>query len=211
MVFQSYALYPNMTVRAEHHLRPGDAQRAEGRARRGDRASVAKTAADRASARPQARASSPAASASAWRWAARWCASPSVFLFDEPLSNLDAKLRVEMRTEIKKLHQRLKAHHRLRHPRPDRGDDAGDAHRGDEGRRGPAARHAAGDLRQPGQPVRRRLHRLAVDEPDPGEAARRQRRASASKVDPRRGRPRADRCRWPTARRPARSAMPAGT
>lgn len=33
---------------------------------------------------------------------------PSVFLFDEPLSNLDAKLRVQMRTEIKKLHARLK-------------------------------------------------------------------------------------------------------
>jgi len=32
---------------------------------------------------------------------------PDVFLFDEPLSNLDAKLRIEMRTEIKKLHQRL--------------------------------------------------------------------------------------------------------
>ena len=32
---------------------------------------------------------------------------PRIFLFDEPLSNLDAKLRVEMRTEIKKLHQRL--------------------------------------------------------------------------------------------------------
>jgi multiple sugar transport system ATP-binding protein len=34
---------------------------------------------------------------------------PSVFLFDEPLSNLDAKLRVQMRTEIKELHQRLKS------------------------------------------------------------------------------------------------------
>ena len=32
---------------------------------------------------------------------------PSLFLFDEPLSNLDAKLRVDMRTEIKKLHQRV--------------------------------------------------------------------------------------------------------
>src|SRR5205085_5226877 len=32
---------------------------------------------------------------------------PQVFLFDEPLSNLDAKLRVQMRTEIKELHQRL--------------------------------------------------------------------------------------------------------
>ncbi len=34
---------------------------------------------------------------------------PQVFLFDEPLSNLDAKLRVQMRTEIKELHQRLKS------------------------------------------------------------------------------------------------------
>jgi multiple sugar transport system ATP-binding protein len=34
--------------------------------------------------------------------------SPAVFLFDEPLSNLDAKLRVQMRAEIKELHQRLK-------------------------------------------------------------------------------------------------------
>ena len=33
---------------------------------------------------------------------------PEVFLFDEPLSNLDAKLRIQMRTEIKELHQRLK-------------------------------------------------------------------------------------------------------
>ena len=34
---------------------------------------------------------------------------PKLFLFDEPLSNLDAKLRVEMRTEIKKLHKELGA------------------------------------------------------------------------------------------------------
>ena len=34
---------------------------------------------------------------------------PQAFLFDEPLSNLDAKLRVQMRTEIKELHQRLEA------------------------------------------------------------------------------------------------------
>ena len=34
---------------------------------------------------------------------------PQVFLFDEPLSNLDAKLRVQMRAEIRELHQRLKS------------------------------------------------------------------------------------------------------
>ena len=55
---------------------------------------------------------------------------PQLFLFDEPLSNLDAKLRVDMRTEIKRLHQRTGHHHRLRHPRPDRGDDAGHQDRG---------------------------------------------------------------------------------
>ena len=36
-----------------------------------------------------------------------WPREPAVFLFDEPLSNLDAKLRVDMRTEIKQLHQRI--------------------------------------------------------------------------------------------------------
>jgi len=35
-------------------------------------------------------------------------AHPKVFLFDEPLSNLDAKLRVQMRTEIKRVHQKVK-------------------------------------------------------------------------------------------------------
>ena len=40
---------------------------------------------------------------------------PKVFLFDEPLSNLDAKLRVQMRTEIKKVHQTRAHHHRLCH------------------------------------------------------------------------------------------------
>ena len=55
------------------------------------------------------RASSPAASSSAWRSAARWCATRRVFLMDEPLSNLDAKLRVQMRSEIKRFHQNLDA------------------------------------------------------------------------------------------------------
>ena len=52
--------------------------------------------------------SSRAANGSAWRWAGRSCAIPKVFLFDEPLSNLDAKLRSDMRIEIKKLHQEVR-------------------------------------------------------------------------------------------------------
>ena len=44
--------------------------------------------------------SSPAASASAWPLGRAIVRKPAVFLFDEPLSNLDAKLRVQMRAEI---------------------------------------------------------------------------------------------------------------
>jgi sn-glycerol 3-phosphate transport system ATP-binding protein len=41
---------------------------------------------------------------------------PAVFLFDEPLSNLDAKLRVQMRLEIKALQRQARRHRALRHP-----------------------------------------------------------------------------------------------
>jgi multiple sugar transport system ATP-binding protein len=50
---------------------------------------------------------------------------PVAFLMDEPLSNLDAKLRVEMRAELARLRDRLKTT-TVRDPRPGRGDDAGD-------------------------------------------------------------------------------------
>ena len=53
------------------------------------------------------RGSSPADSCSASRSAAPSCATPRLYLFDEPLSNLDAQLRDEMRGEIKRLHQEL--------------------------------------------------------------------------------------------------------
>ena len=46
-------------------------------------------------------------SASVLPWAARMVRNPAVFLLDEPLSNLDAKLRTSMRTEIIKLHKKL--------------------------------------------------------------------------------------------------------
>ena len=106
MVFQNYALYPHMTVAANMALLDEAAHTP--RVRRSTSAS---------SARPKFsasyrcwsafRASSPAGSASAWPWARAIVRDPQVFLFDEPLSNLDAKLRVAMRTEIKELHQRL--------------------------------------------------------------------------------------------------------
>ena len=82
---------------------------------------------------------------------------------------------------------RPRRHHGLRHPRPGRGDDDGRPGRGDEGRRPPAGRHPAGPLRQAGQPLRRRLHRLPADEPARGARARTARPRSASTscpVDP---------------------------
>ena len=50
---------------------------------------------------------------------------PQVFLMDEPLSNLDAKLRVQTRTQIAQLQHRLGHNDAVRHPRPDRGHDDG--------------------------------------------------------------------------------------
>ena len=50
---------------------------------------------------------------------------PAAFLMDEPLSNLDAKLRVQIRAEILRLQQDARGHDPVRHPRPGRGDDHG--------------------------------------------------------------------------------------
>ena len=67
---------------------------------------------------------------------------PSAFLMDEPLSNLDAKLRVQMRTEVSR-HPAPAGHDDgLRHPRPDRGDDARRPRRGHARGRPAAGRHA---------------------------------------------------------------------
>ena len=65
--------------------------------------------------------------------------NPQVFLMDEPLSNLDAKLRVQMRADIAAPAARARRHDHLRHPRPDRGDDDGRP-----GRRDAQGRAAAG-------------------------------------------------------------------
>ena len=59
---------------------------------------------------------------------------PRVLLFDEPLSNLDAKLRVQMRDEIRDLQQRLAITTHLRHARPGGGDGGVRPHRRDEPR-----------------------------------------------------------------------------
>ena len=60
---------------------------------------------------------------------------PQLFLMDEPLSNLDAKLRVHMRAEIAAAAARARRDDAVRHARPGRGDDDGRADRGDAARR----------------------------------------------------------------------------
>ncbi|MDP9632522.1 UNVERIFIED_ORG: multiple sugar transport system ATP-binding protein [Ensifer adhaerens] len=106
MVFQSYALYPHMTV-AENM---GFALKLKGQ----DKAAIqsrVKEAADILALEPLLDRLPKQLSGGQRQRVAMGRAivrHPQVFLFDEPLSNLDAKLRVTMRAEIKDLHQRLK-------------------------------------------------------------------------------------------------------
>ena len=112
--------------------------------------------------------------------------NPQVFCMDEPLSNLDAKMRVADPHRHRQAPVRPRRHHGLRHPRPGRGDDDGRPGGRDEARRAAAGRHPAQPLRQAAEPLRGRVHRLPPDEPPRGR--RRQRRGEARRL-PRPGRP----------------------
>ena len=105
MVFQNYALYPHMTVRDNMSFALMLAK--QSRAEIGERV---KKAADILGLDPYLDRYPRQLSGGQRQRVAMGRAivrNPQVFLFDEPLSNLDAKLRVQMRAEIKELHQRL--------------------------------------------------------------------------------------------------------
>jgi multiple sugar transport system ATP-binding protein len=106
MVFQNYALYPHMTVAANM----GFSLRLRGAPKREIETRVTRAAeilglAPLLERYPRQLSGGQRQRVAMGRAIVR---DPQVFLFDEPLSNLDAKLRVAMRTEIKELHQRLK-------------------------------------------------------------------------------------------------------
>jgi len=106
MVFQNYALYPHMTVRENMSFALALAKHT-----RADIDAHVKKAADILGLAPYLDRYPRQLSGGQRQRVAMGRAivrDPQVFLFDEPLSNLDAKLRVQMRTEIKELHQRLK-------------------------------------------------------------------------------------------------------
>jgi len=155
MVFQNYALYPHMTVaqnlafglklrktpREERDRRVQDAARILGLEGLMERKPVALSGGQRqrvAMGRAMVR-------------------EPVAFLMDEPLSNLDAKLRVQMRAQLSLLHERLKTttvyvtHDQVEAMTL--------------GERVAVLRDAPKPLQPPAEPVRRRLHRITADEP----------------------------------------------
>ncbi len=107
MVFQNYALYPHMTVYDNMafglRIRKTDKAEIDRRVREAARILDIEKLLDR---KPKALSGGQRQRVAVGRAIVR---NPKVFLFDEPLSNLDAKLRVQMRAEISELHNRLKA------------------------------------------------------------------------------------------------------
>ncbi|HZR03760.1 MAG TPA: sn-glycerol-3-phosphate ABC transporter ATP-binding protein UgpC [Burkholderiales bacterium] len=106
MVFQNYALYPHMTVyeNMSFGLRLRRAPKDEIRARVNNAAQILGIG-ELLERKPKQLSGGQRQRVAMGRAIVR---DPKVFLFDEPLSNLDAKLRVQMRTEIKRVHQKVR-------------------------------------------------------------------------------------------------------
>ena len=191
MVFQSYALYPHMTVRENLGYGLKVRQRAEGRdpaARRGGRrrCSASTELLDR---KPAQLSGGQRQRVAMGRAIVR---EPQAFLMDEPLSNLDAKLRVGMRASLAQLHAQLGV--TTVYVTHDQTEAMTLGQRVAVMRDGRIVQVDEPQVLydEPARPLRRRVHRLAGDEPRRGDG--RGRRAS----------------RFGELRDPARSRSPAG-
>ncbi len=165
IVFQSYALYPHMNV-AENmpfSLKLAGVPMAERQKKVLEAARILnlETYLDR---KPKTLSGGQRQRVAIGRAIVR---DPKVFLFDEPLSNLDAALRVRMRLELTKLHQTSPAvarHDDLCNPRPGRSDDNGGPHRCSTVWRGRAGRFSYGSLSLSTQSLCRGIHRISTNE-----------------------------------------------
>ena len=143
MVFQSYALYPHLTVRDNlaFGLKLRKASTPKEIAARVDEVARMLAIEPLLDRFPRDLSGGQRQRVAMGRAIVR---RPQLFLFDEPLSNLDAALRAEVRVEIKRLHATPRRHHALRDPRPGRGHDPRRPPRGASRRirraGGPAAR-----------------------------------------------------------------------
>ena len=187
MVFQNYALYPHMTVadNLAFGLKLRHTPKAEIKRRVGDAAALLGLD-PYLNRKPAALSGGQRQRVAMGRAIVR---EPAAFLMDEPLSNLDAKLRVSMRAALNQLHERLGTTTvYVTHDQVE-AMTLGDPGVRAAGRAAAAGRHPPGAVRRAGQPVRGRVHRLPRDElrhrrPGPRRRPRRRRSPGSSCPSP---------------------------
>ena len=201
MVFQSYALYPHMTVRDNmgFALKLKKVPKAEIDRKVQEAADILDLT-EHLARKPANLSGGQRQRVAMGRAIVR---DPKAFLMDEPLSNLDAKLRVQMRSQVARIQRQVQHDHGLRHPRPDRGDDTRRPGRGHAQRAAATGGHADGAVQQSGEPVRRRVHRLPGHELHAGHADE---RIGPSADGGGHASPRGARPARPPARRPPRDS-----
>ena len=182
MVFQNYALYPHMSAfeNMSFGLKLRKFSKDEIR-KRVDNAARILDITELLDRKPKALSGGQRQRVAMGRAIVR---NPKVFLFDEPLSNLDAKLRVQMRTEIKRVHQMVKT--TTVYVTHDQVEAMTLADRVVVMNSGAIEQIAtpAGALSSSENPLRRRLHRLAGDEFHPLPRGAERRRLAGAAVRP---------------------------
>ncbi len=166
MVFQNYALYPHMSVydNMAYGLKIAKVPKAEIETRVQKAAKILELS-QLLQRKPRELSGGQRQRVAMGRAIVR---QPAVYLFDEPLTNLDAKLRAQTRLEIQKLHAELGTTSLFVTHDQVEAMTLARAHDRHERRPHGADRHARRGLSAPGDDLRRQLHRQPADEPDGG-------------------------------------------